>query len=771
MLDLGVTSLAIVWTIAGIAAISLVYAVWLRRKVLAEDEGTPRMQEIALAVQEGASAYLNRQFRTLAIFAAIAFGLLFMLPGDLSIRIGRSVFFLLGAGFSAAIGYLGMWLAVRANVRVAAASMRANGRVLGARIAFRTGGVVGMSVVGLGLAGAAAVVLIYRDQAPSVLEGFGFGAALLAMFMRVGGGIFTKAADVGADLVGKVEQSIPEDDPRNAATIADNVGDNVGDCAGMAADLFESYAVTLVAALILGKAAFGELGLVFPLIVPAIGALTAVMGIAITRIRGDESGLTAINRGFYTSAAAGAVLAGVAAFLYLPASFAALPGVPEVVRSLPGDPRVMAAASVAIGVVLAGIILWLTGYFTGTTSAPTMHVARTSLTGPATVVLSGIGVGFESAVYTAGIIAAAICAVFLISGGSMILSLFMIALAGCGLLTTVGVIVAMDTFGPVSDNAQGIAVMSKDVDADGEAILTALDADGNTTKAITKGIAIATAVLAATALFGSYTDAVNHALSTLGRDAGDALVNSMLTYEIVSPITLVGVILGAATVFLFSGLLIDAVTRAAGAIVFEVRRQFAEIPGIMTGEARPEYGRVVDICTRDSLRELATPGLLALSAPIAVGFGLGVGPLAGFLGGAIVAGVLMAVFLANSGGAWDNAKKLVEDGRYGGKHSPAHEAVVIGDTVGDPFKDTAGPAINPLIKVMNLVALLIAPAVVAITVGAGANPALRITIGVGAMLVAMGGVVWSRVRAHRVDVEARLEHEMHLIEDSEQQFH
>ncbi len=743
MLELGATSLAIVWTIAGIAAISLLYAVWLRRKVLAEDEGTTRMQEIARAVQEGAAAYLSRQFRTLGIFAIIAFGLLFLLPGDTPVRIGRSVFFLVGAGFSAAIGYLGMWLAVRANVRVAAAAMRDNGRIEGAKIAFRTGGVVGMSVVGLGLLGAAAVVLLYREQAPSVLEGFGFGAALLAMFMRVGGGIFTKAADVGADLVGKVEQSIPEDDPRNAATIADNVGDNVGDCAGMAADLFESYAVTLVAALILGKAAFGEQGLVFPLLVPAIGALTAVLGIAITRIRGDESGLTAINRGFYTSAAAGAVLAAVAAFVYLPGSFADLPAVPEAVRSLSGDPRVMAAASVAIGIVLAGVILWLTGYFTGTDSSPTIHVARTSLTGPATVVLAGIGVGFESAVYTAGIIAAAICGVFLIAGGSIILSLFMIALAGCGLLTTVGVIVAMDTFGPVSDNAQGIAVMSKDVDEQGEAILTALDADGNTTKAITKGIAIATAVLAATALFGSYTDAVNHSLSSLTQEAGNAITAAMLTYEIVSPITLVGVILGAATVFLFSGLAIDAVTRAAGAIVFEVRRQFAEIPGIMTGEGRPEYGRVVDICTKDSLRELATPGLLAASAPIAVGFGLGVGPLAGFLGGAIVAGVLMAVFLANSGGAWDNAKKLVEDGRYGGKNSDAHSATVIGDTVGDPFKDTAGPAINPLIKVMNLVALLIAPAVVALSVGEGANPVLRIAIAIAAGLIAMGGVVLS----------------------------
>ena len=768
MLSLGTTSVTIVGVIAVIAVLSLGYAVVLRRQVLGESEGTDRMRSIAQAVQEGAAAYLNRQFRTLGVFAVLAFGLLFLLPGDLSIKAGRSIFFLVGAGFSAAIGYLGMWLAVRANVRVAAAATKPDGRAHGASIAFRTGGVVGMSVVGLGLLGAAVVVLIYREQAPSVLEGFGFGAAMLAMFMRVGGGIFTKAADVGADLVGKVEHSIPEDDPRNAATIADNVGD----CAGMAADLFESYAVTLVAALILGKAAFGEQGLVFPLLVPAIGALTAAMGVAITRIRGSESGLTAINRGFYISAGAGAVLAAVAAFLYLPASFAALPGVPAAVATLPGDPRLTASAAVAIGVVLAGIILWLTGYFTGTDSSPTLHVARTSLTGPATVVLSGVGVGFESAVYTAGIIAAAICGVFLLSGGSVILSLFLIALAGCGLLTTVGVIVAMDTFGPVSDNAQGIAVMSRDVDETGEAILTALDADGNTTKAITKGIAIATAVLAATALFGSYTDAVNHSLAELAPKASDVhpIVASMMTYEIVSPITLVGVILGAATVFLFSGLAIDAVTRAAGAIVFEVRRQFREIPGIMTGEGRPEYGKVVDICTRDSLRELATPGLLAASAPIAVGFGLGVGPLAGFLGGAIVAGVLMAVFLANSGGAWDNAKKLVEDGAYGGKHSAAHAATVIGDTVGDPFKDTAGPAINPLIKVMNLVAVLIAPAIVALSVGAGANHPVRIAIATAAMVIAFGGVVWSRVRASRVDKEGRLENDLHLVEEQEQ-FH
>ena len=763
MPSLASSSLLTVAVIALIAVLSLGFAVHLRRQVLAAAEGTTRMQAIAQAVQEGAAAYLNRMLRTLVVFAAVVFGLLFLLPGEAGVRVGRSIFFLVGAGFSAAIGYLGMWLAVRANVRVAASAMTPGGRSEGARIAFRTGGVVGMSVVGLGLLGAAVVVLIYRGDAPAVLEGFGFGAALLAMFMRVGGGIFTKAADVGADLVGKVEKGIPEDDPRNPATIADNVGDNVGDCAGMAADLFESYAVTLVAALILGKVAFGEQGLVFPLIVTAVGAVTAVLGVLLTRVRGTESGLRAIYRGFYLAALAGVLLSAVAAFVYLPATFAELNGVGEALADHVADPRVVATLAVAIGVVLAGVILWVTGYFTGTTSKPTIHVARTSLTGPATVVLSGIGVGFESAVYTAGIIAAAICGVFLISGGSIVLSLFLIALAGCGLLTTVGVIVAMDTFGPVSDNAQGIAEMSGDVDAAGAQVLTDLDAVGNTTKAITKGIAIATAVLAATALFGSYTDAVRQAVASLGAAMDDSgLAAAMISYEVISPITLVGVILGAATVFLFSGLAIDAVTRAAGAIVFEVRRQFHAMPGIMEGTVRPDYGRVVDICTKDSLRELATPGLLAASAPIAVGFGLGVGPLAGFLAGAIGAGVLMAVFLANSGGTWDNAKKIVEDGRYGGKNSEAHAAVVIGDTVGDPFKDTAGPAINPLIKVMNLVALLIAPAVVHISLGVDANHPLRLAIATGAAAVAFGAVIVSRLRAARVDREGRLEREGQL---------
>jgi K(+)-stimulated pyrophosphate-energized sodium pump len=735
-------TLVVVVLVVSLAALGV--ALIFRRQVLTASEGTESMRDIGKAVQEGASAYLTRQFRTLALFVVLVLIVLFLLPGDAHIRIGRGVFFIVGALFSATIGYLGMSLAVRANVRVAEAA-RTGDRDSGMRIAFRTGGFVGMITVGLGLFGASLVVLLYKGDAPSVLEGFGFGAALLAMFMRVGGGIFTKAADVGADLVGKVEQGIPEDDPRNAATIADNVGDNVGDCAGMAADLFESYAVTLVAALILGKAAFGNDGLVFPLIIPAIGAITAVVGILVTRPRPGESGLRAINRGFFISAVISAVLCAIASFTYLPSSFSKFEGGNADVLQLGSNPRVIAFSAVIVGIVLAAIILWLTGYYTGTDKRPTMDVAATSTTGAATVVLAGIGLGLESAVYTAGIIAAAVFIAFTLGGVSVSLSLFLIALAGTGLLTTVGVIVAMDTFGPVSDNAQGIAEMSGDVDGEGAQILTELDAVGNTTKAITKGIAIATAVLAATALFGSYTDAWQNSVVDVGGNLNS--LGRSFDLEIVRPNTLVGLMLGAAVVFLFSGLAINAVTRAAGAIVVEVRRQFREHPGIMNYTEKPEYGRVVDICTRDSLRELATPGLLAALAPVAVGFGLGIGPLAGYLAGAIGAGALMAVFLANSGGAWDNAKKIVEDGTYGGKGSDAHAATVIGDTVGDPFKDTAGPSINPLIKVMNLVAVLIAPAVVQLTIGDNASSALRYVIaGIAVVIIVIALVITKRRR-------------------------
>ncbi|MGH3412864.1 MAG: sodium-translocating pyrophosphatase, partial [Marmoricola sp.] len=569
-------NLTLVIVIALVALGALGMAAMFRNEVLAAAEGTDNMRNIGRAVQEGANAFLTRQFRTLAIFAVVAFLILLALPADDTlVRIFRSVFFLLGAGFSASVGYLGMWLAVRANVRVAAAA-NSEGREPAMNIAFRTGAVVGMATVGLGLLGASIVVLAFGDEAPHVLEGFGFGAALLAMFMRVGGGIFTKAADVGADLVGKVEQNIPEDDPRNAATIADNVGDTVGDCAGMAADLFESYAVTLVAALILGSQVFGFKGLVFPLIVPAIGAVTAVLGIYMCKPKAGEGGLVTINRAFYISAAVSAVACIIAAVLFLPGSFNDIAGSPS---DAVGSPKVIAFVAVLIGIALAAVILALTGYFTGTEHRPVQDVGKTSLTGSATVILSGLGVGFESAVYTTIIIGAAVFGAFLLGSGSVLVALFAVALAGCGLLTTVGVIVAMDTFGPVSDNAQGIAEMSGDVEGEGAQILTELDAVGNTTKAITKGIAIATAVLAATALFGSYSTSIQ----LTGKLVGNFVAN------LVVPNTLVGVIIGGAVVFLFSGLAINAVGRAAGTVVFEVRRQFREIPGIMEGTGRPEY--------------------------------------------------------------------------------------------------------------------------------------------------------------------------------------
>jgi K(+)-stimulated pyrophosphate-energized sodium pump len=739
---------------AAIALVALGFAGALVQAVLKTGRGTATMQEIAGAVQEGAAAYVFRQLKTVAVFVVLAVFLLFLLPvhdvggSEVAVKLGRSLFFVVGAVFSAFIGAAGMALATRANLRVAAAAReREGGRERAMQIAFRTGGVVGFLTVGLGLFGASLVVLIYQRDAATVLEGFGFGAALLAMFMRVGGGIFTKAADVGADLVGKVEQHIPEDDPRNAATIADNVGDNVGDCAGMAADLFESYAVVLVASLILGRFAFGADGLVFPLIVSAIGALIAIAGVFLTRLRPtDRSGLTAINRAFFIAAGLSAVLVAIASFAYLPSSWVDLHG--EDWREAlgvaadaadPVSPPVLAVGAVVLGILLAAAIQGLTGYFTATNRRPVRDIGKTSLTGPATVILAGVSVGFESAVYSALLLGAAVFGAFLLGGGSLTVSLFAVALAGTGLLTTVGVIVAMDTFGPISDNAQGVAEMSGDIDEEGARVLTELDAVGNTTKAITKGIAISTAVLAATALFGSYREIVLGALTEAGATVSfDELLN------VANPRNLVGMLVGASVVFLFSGLTINAVSRSAGAVVMEVRRQFRELPGIMDRTQRPEYGKVVDICTKDAQRELMTPALLAVLAPVAVGFGLGPGALASYLAGAIITGVLMAIFLANSGGAWDNAKKSVEDGLHGGKGSPAHDATIIGDTVGDPFKDTAGPAINPLLKVMNLVALLVAPAVIMYSYGDTAQPALRVAIAVVAVLVVVGAVVFSK---------------------------
>jgi K(+)-stimulated pyrophosphate-energized sodium pump len=721
------------WVILLISLVALAFAYYLVREVLAASEGSPKMREIARSIQIGAKAYLNRQFRTVAVFMAILTVLLFFaLPvpenaahSEFALRFGRSVAFVLGAAFSAITGYAGMWLAVRANVRTANAA-KESGLRRALRIAFRAGGVAGMFTVGLGLLGATVILLIYQQDATAVLVGFGFGGALLAMFMRVGGGIFTKAADVGADLVGKVEVGIPEDDPRNAATIADNVGDNVGDCAGMAADLFESYEVTLVASLILGAAAFAGsevgaiAGVMFPLFVRAVGVITSIIGIlAVTPRSEDEHGMRAINRGFFISAAISAAAVFVISGIYM------------------DDLR--PAVAVLFGLILASLIQVLTQYFTDTKYKPVQEIAESTQTGPATTILSGFSIGMESTVWSLLIIAAVISGAYVLGDGTLE-ALYFISLTGMGMLTTVGVIVSMDTYGPVSDNAQGIAEMSGEFEGRPAQVLTGLDAVGNSTKAITKGMAIATAVIAATSLFGSFAEAV---LLALGREGIEFPI------RVDRPNVLVGLLIGGSIAFLFSSLAIRAVGRAASQVVVEVRNQFRDHPGIMTYEEQPDYARVVDICTKTSLRELMTPGLLAVLSPIIAGFALGAEALGAFLAGSILTGQLLAVMLSNSGGAWDNAKKFIEEGHYGGKGSEAHKAAVIGDTVGDPFKDTAGPALNPLIKVMNLVALLFAPVIVE----QADNEVVRVLVVVVAVAVVAAAIWVSKSRKSELMVE------------------
>jgi len=741
------------WIILGISLVALIVAYFLVKQVMSAPQGTPKMIEISTAIQEGSSAYLKRQFSTVGAFVVVI-GILifFILPAPVAcisgsgaaqkliplvngkcvggsvlhaawiIRLGRSLAFVLGAGFSALTGFAGMSLAVRANVRVANAA-RESGLKRALTIAFRAGGVAGMFTVGLGLLGAVLILLLFKEDAPDVLIGFGFGGALLAMFMRVGGGIFTKAADVGADLVGKVEQDIPEDDPRNAATIADNVGDNVGDCAGMAADLFESYEVTLVAAIILGAAAFiakgptaAIIGVTFPLFVRAVGVITSIIGIYLVSPRSEtEHGMRAINRGFFVSAALSAGAVALVAHFYAH--------------------NMKDFYAVLIGLGLSAVIQILTQYFTDTTKAPVQEIAKSSNTGAATTILSGFSVGMESTVWALLAVASAIIGAFLL-GHSIDEKLYYIALSGMGMLTTVGVIVSMDTYGPISDNAQGIAEMSGEFEGRPAEILTGLDAVGNSTKAITKGMAIATAVIAATSLFGSFRTIVIGELSKAGKIVTDFPI------RVDRPDVLVGLLIGGAVAFLFASLAIRAVGRAAGQIVQVVRKQF-RIPGVMEGTVKPDYAEVVDICTKRSLRELLTPGLLAILTPVIVGFALKAEALGAYLAGVILTGQLLAVMLSNSGGAWDNAKKFVEEGNYGGKGSDAHKATVIGDTVGDPFKDTAGPALNPLIKVMNLVSLLTVPVIVRLQHNNGARAAV---VAVGIVILALAIANSKKVR-------------------------
>ncbi|HYB92100.1 MAG TPA: sodium-translocating pyrophosphatase [Candidatus Binataceae bacterium] len=692
----------ILWLILVSAVVGLGYGLLLVRTVLAAPAGPKSMTDVSDAVEQGAMAYLRRQISTMIFFVvAIFLALFFMYRGvyhDLRLSLGIAVAFLMGVSASYFAGFVGMWLAVKGNVRSANAALTSFKSAM--ELAFKAGGVSGMFTVGLGLLGATIIFLVYQQDAMKVLVGFGFGGSLAALFMRVGGGIYTKAADVGGDLVGKVEKDLPEDDPRNAATIADNVGDNVGDCAGMAADVFESYEVTLVAAIILAAyalsekdfvAAYGQYAgafamrlIIFALILRAVGVFSSILGILAVRVPAGSTmrdPMRPINMGYMTSAVASIAGFFVVNYFYL------------------DDPRTGAtdwrfACCATLGIVLAVVTLWLTNYFTHPDKAPVTETSVSARTGPATLILSGMAEGLESSVWALVMIASAIVGAMLIFHESLALQFYGIALTGLGLLTTTGFILAMDTYGPITDNAHGIFEMSGVHQEEASRTLSWMDAIGNTTKALTKGLAIATAVLAAVSLFRSFIDEAH--LGALG-------------VQINMPTVFVGLMIGGAVPFLFSSFAIKAVSRAAFQVVFEVRRQLREHPGIMEGAEKPDYGRCVDIVTASAQKELLGPGILAIFAPLLVGFGLDVGALGGFLGGAILSGQLMAVFMSNAGANWDNAKKKIEDGFLGGKGTDVHKAAVVGDTVGDPFKDTAGPALNPMIKVMNLVAILAAP--------------------------------------------------------------
>ncbi|MFN8597728.1 MAG: sodium-translocating pyrophosphatase [Anaerolineae bacterium] len=712
-----------IYAVLGIAILGLGYALFLRAQILREDKGTARMQEVWGWIRDGANAYLGKQLRSIlpliVIFAIMLFFSVYVVKPTaeamehfkgfsedqikLTLGLWRAFAFIMGAGFSLTVGQIGMRMAVEGNVRVAAEARRSFSGAL--RIAYRAGTITGMLTDGLGLFGGTIIFIFLGKAAPDALLGFGFGGTVLALFMRVGGGIYTKAADVGADLVGKVEQNLEEDDPRNAAVIADLVGDNVGDCAGMAADIFESYEVTIVSGLILGLALTRLTGnnewIVYPLIVRGIGVLSSMIGTYLVKTpEKEQSGdaMGAIFRGFLSSALMSVVLFGIAGFVYL--------------QNVPGGwwRPVMA---VAVGVALAILIDRVTEFFTGTHGSPVKQIVKSMRGGPATTILSGMVQGKESAVWSVLVISASILASIVIFSGvdptgvnETTFVLYGVALTGIGMLTLTGNNVAMDSFGPIADNANGIGEMSG-LDAKARQIMADLDAVGNTTKAITKGVAIGSAVIAAVALFGSFITDVSAVDPT-------ALANGI---RISVPKVFIGMLIGAAVPWMFSSLSINAVNRAAGLIVDEVRRQFRL--GVLENKVAPDYRQAVAISTVAAQKELASLALIGIVPPMIIGLLLGVEALGGFLGGVIVSGQLLAVYMSNAGGAWDNAKKLVEDeprdhSQNLGKHSDRHKAAVVGDTVGDPLKDTAGPALNPMIKVVNLVSVIVAPIVVTV---------------------------------------------------------
>jgi len=760
-----------IWVVFGVAIIGLLYAVFLRNQILREDKGTEKMQEVWNAIKDGANAYLQKQFRSIlpliAVLTVALFLSVYVVPpspeaqerfqglNDAQLQfwigIARALAFVMGAGFSLTVGQIGMRMAVEANVRVASASKRSFGEAL--RIAYRAGTITGMLTDGLGLLGGTVIFIILGIAAPDALLGFGFGGTLLALFMRVGGGIFTKAADVGADLVGKVEAGIPEDDPRNPAVIADLVGDNVGDCAGMAADIFESYEVTIVSGLILGLALWHITDrlewIIFPLIVRGIGVLSSIIGtyfVKAGKTGKSEDAMKAIFSGFLTSAVISAVFFFIAGFFYL------------------NNPAMIAwggwwrlPTAVGVGVLLAIVIDRLTEYFTGTHAAPVNNIKKAADTGPATLILNGISVGFESSVWSVLVIALTIIASIIIFGSmpgvegvaKATFILYGVAMTGIGMLTLTGNNVAMDSFGPIADNANGIGEMSwsgktDKATKDAQQIMADLDAVGNTTKAITKGVAIGSAVIAAVSLFGSFLVDVSRAQNSLGIPVESQIQALGIRVDI--PQVFVGMLIGGALPWLFSSFAIQAVARAASLIVMEVRRQFKL--GVLSGKVKPDYKQAVEISTTAAQKELVSLALLGIVTPIVVGLFLQVEALGGFLAGIIVSGQLLAVFLNNSGGAWDNAKKLIEDEpkdlkKNLGKGSERHKAGVVGDTVGDPFKDTAGPALNPMIKVVNLVAVIIAPIVVQYQGATGTTLYVVWVVG----LALLGVLAWAVVRS------------------------